>query len=99
MTDRSKDRPDAQILDDVFHELHRDARVDETEVGVQVNRGIVTLRGTVTLNKHMGNRAKKLAAEEAAQRVAGVRDVVNDIQVQVLEGTPQQDAEPGTETL
>ena len=70
-----KDKTDAQIHHDVLHELHLDAHINETEVGVQIGQGVVTLTGIV------GSYAKKLAAEEAAHRVVGVLDVADEIQV------------------
>lgn len=68
-------RTDAQIKELVASELQWDHRVDETEVGVQVQDGIVTLTGIVD------SCAKRVAAEEAAHRVSGVLDVANDIRV------------------
>jgi osmotically-inducible protein OsmY len=44
---------------------------------VEVDQGVVTLTGTVS------SYAKRLAAQEAAHRVAGVLDVANDIQVKI----------------
>jgi osmotically-inducible protein OsmY len=41
-------KTDVQIHHDVLEELKWDSRVDETEVGVQVDGGVVTLTGTVT---------------------------------------------------
>lgn len=70
-------RTDPQIHKDVLAELRWDPRVDETEVGVEVDRSVVTLTGTVD------SWAKRLAAEEAAHRVAGVKDVANDIKVKL----------------
>ena len=67
--------PDAQIKHAVLQELAWDTRVKETEVGVEVDCGVVTLTGTVD------SYAKKLAAQEAAHHVVGVLDVVNDIHV------------------
>jgi osmotically-inducible protein OsmY len=68
-------KTDELIKDDVIAELRWETRVNETEVGVTVNKGVVTLTGVVT------SYARKLAAQEAAHRVAGVLDVANDIQV------------------
>lgn len=68
---------DAEIQQDVIRELKWDSRVDETDVGVEVDAGIVTLTGRVS------SWAKKLAAAEAAHRVFGVLDVANDVHVQV----------------
>lgn len=68
-------RTDAQIQKDVLNELKWDVRVDETDVGVQVHQGIVTLTGNV--NAYI----KKTAARDAAHRVFGVLDVVDQLQV------------------
>lgn len=70
-------RSDSSIQQAVLQELKWDTRVEETDVGVEVDNGIVTLTGTVS------SYAKKLAAVEAAHRVVGVRDVANDIVVKV----------------
>lgn len=70
-------KSDAQIQKDVLQELHWDSRVDETDVGVEVDDGIVTLTGSVE------SFAKRIAAQEAAHRVAGVLDVANDLEVRV----------------
>jgi osmotically-inducible protein OsmY len=74
-------RTGAEIQQDVLRELKWDTRVDETDVGVEVDEGIVTLTGTVD------SWGKKVAAEEAAHRVWGVLDVANDITVR-LPGAP-----------
>src|SRR3989337_248322 len=70
-------KSDTQIHHDVLEELKWDSRVDETEVGVEVDNGVVTLTGTVT------SWAKRMAAEEAAHRVSGVLDVANDVKVRI----------------
>ena len=70
-------KTDTQIHHDVLEELKWDSRVDEKEVGVQVEGGVVTLTGTVT------SFAKRWAAEEAAHRVIGVLDVANDVKVKL----------------
>ena len=80
-------KTDTQIHHDVLEELKWDSRVDETEVGVEVDRGVVTLTGTVT------SWAKRGAAEEAAHRVIGVLDVANDIKVKLPGGPSQSDTE------
>ena len=68
-------KSDTEIQQDVLKELKWDPRVEPTEVGVQVDQGVVTLTGTI------GSYAKKLAAKEAAHRVLGVHDVANDLVV------------------
>ena len=70
-------KSDATLKTDVLAELACDTTVDETEVGVQVKSGIVTLTGTLT------SYPKKLAAIEAAHRVYGVLDVVDDMKVKI----------------
>lgn len=74
-------KSDPQIHQDVLNELKWDTRVDETEVGVEVDQGVVTLTGTVQA------WGKRVAAEQAAHRVLGVLDVANDIRVKPA-GTP-----------
>ncbi|MEY3025778.1 MAG: hypothetical protein RL136_901 [Planctomycetota bacterium] len=70
-------KSDTQIKADVLNELKWDSRIDETDIGVQVRDGVVTLVGSVDVY------AKKLAAREASHRVHGVLDVVDDLQVKV----------------
>ena len=70
-------KTDTQIHHDVLEELKWDSRVDETEVGIEVDNGVVTLTGTVT------SWAKRMAAQEAARRVIGVLDVANDVKVKI----------------
>ena len=70
-------KSDAQLQRDLLHELKWDPRVEEMDVRVDVNDGVVTLTGTVS------SWAKRHAAQEAAHRVAGVLDVANDIEVKV----------------
>jgi osmotically-inducible protein OsmY len=80
-------KTDTQIHHDVLEELRWDSRVDETEVGVEVDKGVVTLTGTVT------SWAKRMAAEEAARRVIGVLDLANDIKIKVPGGLTRTDTE------
>jgi osmotically-inducible protein OsmY len=80
-------KTDRQVQQDVLRELKWDPRVDETDVVVEVDNGIVTLTGSV------GSYAKRMAAQEAAHRVAGVLDVANDIQVHVPGSYARTDTE------
>jgi osmotically-inducible protein OsmY len=84
---RVQQKTDREIHRDVLEELKWDPRVDETDVGVEVDRGVVTLTGTVT------GWAKRLAAQEAARRVAGVLDVANDIVVKTPGSLTRTDTE------
>jgi len=80
-------KTDGEIHRSVLEELRWDPRVDETDVGVEVDRGVVTLTGTVT------SWAKRVAAQAAARRVAGVLDVANDIAVKIPGGPTRTDTE------
>jgi osmotically-inducible protein OsmY len=80
-------KSDREIQEDVLLELRWDSRVDQTEIGVEVDKGIVTLTGTVN------SFAKKVAAKEAAHRVAGVLDVADNIQVKYPGSLKRNDTE------
>lgn len=81
MTQLAARKTDSEVQQDVLRELKWDTRVEETDVGVEVDEGVVTLSGTVS------SWAKRHAAAEAAHRVGGVLDVANDIAVKPP-GTP-----------
>ena len=67
-------KTDSDIRNDVMSELTWDSRIGNRQIGVQVDHGVVTLGGTVE------DWATCLAAVEAAHRVAGVKDVANELQ-------------------
>ena len=75
--DKPTGRTDSQIQLDVLEELKWNTRVKETDIGVEVAGGIVTLTGTVD------SWTARVVAQEAAHRVAGVLDVANDIRVKL----------------
>jgi osmotically-inducible protein OsmY len=87
MSAKMQTKSDSMIQQEVLRELKWDTRVQETDVGVTVERGIVALTGIVD------SYAEKLAAQEAAHRVFGVLDVANDIQVRALESIGRTDTE------
>ncbi len=64
---------DADIQQAVIDELDWDPEVEVTDVGVEVDDGVVTLTGTVH------TFTQNWAAEHAALRVSGVRAVANNI--------------------
>ena len=80
-------KSDSEVQQDVLRELKWDTRVEETEIGVTINKGIVTLTGIVD------SYGKRIAAQEAAHRVTGVLDVANDIQVRVPDNLDHTDPE------
>jgi osmotically-inducible protein OsmY len=65
------------LKDKVLAALKWEPSVNEAEIGIVVKDGIVTMMGTVP------SWAEKVAAERAVQRVAGVRAVANDLQIQL----------------
>ena len=71
-------KTDNQIQEDVREQIKWDARISASDVGVTVQDGITTLFGTCP------HYIEKMAAEEAAQKVGGVKAVVNEIKVSFL---------------
>ena len=69
-------RSDDRVYEDVCEALTHHAEVDATEIEVKVNEGEVTLIGTVT------SREQKRKAGFIADRIAGVRDVHNQLRIQ-----------------
>jgi len=80
-------KTDQEIQEDVYREFRWDSRVAPEEIGVQVEKGVVTLTGRV---KSYGQR---LAAREAAHRVAGVLDVADDIRVEFANALKRSDTQ------
>ena len=68
-------KTDAEIKNDVLDELAWQPNIDENQIGVIVENGVVTLSGVVN------NYSKKLAAEKAAKNIEGVKAVALDIEV------------------
>ncbi|HEU5365785.1 MAG TPA: BON domain-containing protein, partial [Hanamia sp.] len=62
-------KTDYEIQQDVMEELKWEPFLKASEVGVAVKNGIVTLAG------HVDSYSKKLAAENAAKKVVGVKAV------------------------
>lgn len=81
------DSPDPLIKASVLLELRLDRRVNETEIGVAVAEGIVTLTGRVD------SEDEKAAAGQAAHRAVGVLDVANDIIVKLPFALGRTDAD------
>ncbi len=70
-------KSDLGIKQDVSDELLWEPAVDAAMIGVEVDHGVVTLSG------HVRSYVEKLAAEHAAERVAGVRGVVQKLDVRL----------------
>jgi osmotically-inducible protein OsmY len=80
-------KTDEQIQKDVMEELTWEPYLKASQIGVAVNNGIVTLSGQVD------SYSKKIAAEKAAKRVAGVKAIAEDIQIGVSPAYKKTDAE------
>ncbi|WP_404710384.1 BON domain-containing protein [Sphingomonas sp. MMS24-J13] len=68
-------KTDGQLQRDVMEELEWEPSIDHADIGVAANDGVVTLSGFVK------SYPEKLAAEQAARRVAGVKAIAEEIKV------------------
>ena len=80
-------KSDIQIQKDVMEELKWQPFLNASEIGVAVKNGIVTLSGQID------TYSKKLSAEKAAKKVAGVKAIAEDIQIGVSPAYNKTDAE------
>jgi osmotically-inducible protein OsmY len=80
-------KSDAQLQRDVIDELRWDPAVGRAEIGVAAKDGVVTLTGQID------SLAKKYAAERAAERVAGVRAVAEELAVHLPMSSKRTDTE------
>jgi osmotically-inducible protein OsmY len=80
-------KTDNQIQKDVMEELSWEPFLNESEIGVAVKNGVVTLSGIVD------SYSKKLSAEKAAKKVTGVKAVAEDIQVGISPSYRKSDTE------
>lgn len=85
-------KTDSQIQADIMQELKWDPSVTHEHIGVAVVEGIVTLSGIIP------SYIEKSAAERAAQRVSGVRAVVEKIEVK-LAGSHKRDDQDIAKTI
>ncbi len=87
------ERADERILEDVCDVLTHEGWVDATHIDVSVEDQHVTLAGDVE------EREQKWLAEECAERVLGVRAVINRIRVRSasdrVAGEPRGETRPG----
>jgi len=82
-----------QLQKDVMDALKWEPQLHATEIGVIVHDGIVTLTGTVD------NYSKKIAAELAVKDVAGVKALVEKIDVKYPHSGIKDDDEIAAEVL
>jgi osmotically-inducible protein OsmY len=71
----------------VTDELYWDPKVDSAAIAISVDDGVVTLRGTV------GSFREKLEARRDTERIYGVKDVKNEIEVRILTEHRRSDAD------
>lgn len=80
-------KSNVQIQQDVIDQLKWEPILNAAEIGVSVKNGVVTLSGIVD------TYSKKIAAERAAKKVAGVRAVAEEIQVGISPINHKTDSE------
>lgn len=80
-------KTNSKLQRNVLDELRWDPMLAGTEIGVAAKAGVVTLSGTV------GKYSMRLAAIRAAERVAGVHAVADDITVKTASGFTRTDTE------
>jgi osmotically-inducible protein OsmY len=78
---------DDDVVKNVTDELYWDPQVDSRTIAVAARDGAVTLRGTV------GSFREKREAKHAAQRVFGVKNVDNKLEVRLLTPDRRDNAE------
>ena len=80
-------KTDMQLKQDIEEELRWDPKVNAAQIGVTVDKGAVSLLGSVD------TYAQKWAAEDATKRVQGVCAVAQDLTVKLLSEHKHSDTE------
>ena len=78
---------DKLLKQHVENALEWEPSLDERDIAVAVDDGVVTLRGTVRTYD------QKLTAEKIALRIFGARGVANDLEVHIRDGQVRTDTE------
>ena len=89
---RNFQRSDERIYHDVCERLTDDHLIDATEITVAVENGEVTLAGSVI------SRQQKRRAESILDDISGVRDVHNQLRVQLAAVAPPEERSSRTDT-
>lgn len=71
----------------IIDELDFEPSIDAANIGVAVEKGVVTLTG------HVANYAEKIAAERAVKRVKGVKAIAQEIEVRFSNQPKRSDDE------
>jgi len=80
-------KTDMDLQRDVAAELNWEPRLKEEEIGIAVHNGVVTLTGSVP------DYAQRRIAAKAAERVAGVRAVAQELTVKVPDAFRRSDTD------
>jgi osmotically-inducible protein OsmY len=80
-------KSDIQLKTDVTEELAWDPAINETNIGVMVKDGVVTLAG------ELDTFAEKHAVERAVRRVSGVRGIALDLDVKLAPEHKRSDSD------
>jgi osmotically-inducible protein OsmY len=88
-----KMRTNEELQQDVQNAIKWEHLLHASEIGVTVNNGIVTLTGSVD------NYAKKSEAENAAKTVAGIKAVIEKIEVKLTHAGKKEDNEIAPEVV
>jgi len=86
-------KTNSELQKDVQDAIRWEPLMHAAEIGVTVKQGVVTLTGTVD------NYTKKLEAENATKNVAGVKAVVEKIEVEFPNSWRKNDNEIATEVV
>jgi osmotically-inducible protein OsmY len=81
------EKTDMELKDDVIAELKYEPIVKVTDIGVLVKNG------TVTLNGYVSSYVEKLEAVQAVKRIAGVKAIADDIEIQLPESYHRTDGD------
>lgn len=84
---------DSQLTEQIQSKLSHDSGLQDKSISVQTQNGVVTLSGAVD------NDAQRSAAARYASDTAGIKQVVNDLQVGAPAAPPAQTAEATTPAL
>lgn len=80
-------KTDLQLKTDVLAELKYEPSVKVTDIGVLVKNGVVTLNGCAT------NYAEKWNAVRVVKRIAGVKAIADDIEVNLINSHSKTDGD------
>jgi osmotically-inducible protein OsmY len=78
---------DQEVRQHVENALDWEPSINARDIGVSVDEGVVTLRGTV------GSYTEKVNAERTTERVYGVKAVANDLIVRLISGYERTDTD------